>query len=152
MGQRLRSKRGTDRQRDGLGVGGWMWGDTDTERRREAEMEREVRKGGSESSHFSSSEHPFLHIIISALLSCITPLTLRKIDCLITTTCKSACLPMHWCVFVQKCGWWRGCICVCIFLCFTLTCMYTFVSVGGWMVALPLPPTHSLYLLSQLRS
>lgn len=75
-------------------VGGGGHGDT--EKRRDGE----VRKGGSESSHFSSSEHPFPHIIISVLLSCVTALTLRKIDSLITTACKSACLPVNRCLSV----------------------------------------------------
>lgn len=84
--------RQTERERDGFGggVGG-------VQRQGEEERSRDgkVRKGGGESSHFSSFEHPLLHIIISALLSCVTPLTLRKIDSLITTACKSACLPVH---------------------------------------------------------
>jgi len=50
VGQRLRSKRATDRQRDGLGGGGEgiVGEDIDTERggeRPRLEREREVRKG-----------------------------------------------------------------------------------------------------------
>ena len=76
VGQRLRSKRGTDRQTDrqseretdGLGVegGGGIQRQREEEKEREGEREREVRKGGSE----SSSEHPFAshHHFCSALL------------------------------------------------------------------------------------
>lgn len=98
MGQRLRSKRGTDTEREReRAMGLVVVVVVGVQRQGEEERSRDgkVRKGGGESSHFSSFEHPLLHIIVAALLSCVTPLTLRKIDSLITTACKSACLPVH---------------------------------------------------------
>lgn len=73
-------------------VGGG-WGDT--KRQRDRDGGRGVEREGVSPLISPSSEHPFLHIIISALLSCVTPLTPRKIDSLITTICKSACLSVH---------------------------------------------------------
>lgn len=45
VGQRLRSKRATDRQRDGLGVGGWVWVGIQRQRQREEERGRDGERG-----------------------------------------------------------------------------------------------------------